>query len=53
MPVGTAYAAWVGIGTVGVAVVGMAALGEPVSRGRVAGLAAVVAGVAGLNLVGG
>lgn len=53
LPVGTAYAAWVGIGTVGVALVGIAALGEPASRWRIAGLAAIVTGVAGLNLIGG
>ncbi|MDA2803809.1 DMT family transporter [Nocardiopsis suaedae] len=53
LPVGTAYAAWVGIGTVGVAAAGMAAFREPASRTRLAGLAAVIAGVVGLNLIGG
>ncbi|TQN28282.1 quaternary ammonium compound-resistance protein SugE [Haloactinospora alba] len=53
LPVGTAYAVWVGIGTVGVAVTGMVALGESASRGRLACLGLIVAGVMGLNLVGG
>ncbi|WP_017537465.1 DMT family transporter [Nocardiopsis halophila] len=53
LPMGTAYAAWVGIGTIGVAAVGVLLLGEPVSRRRLAGLAAITAGVVGLNLIGG
>lgn len=50
IPVGTGYAAWVGIGAVGTAVVGMAALGEPVSVPRMLCLLLVVAGVVGLKL---
>ncbi|MFD0772752.1 DMT family transporter [Streptomonospora algeriensis] len=53
LPVGTAYAAWVGIGAVGVAVVGMLFYREPASRGRLLSLAAIIAGVIGLNLTGG
>lgn len=52
LPVGTAYAAWVGIGAVGVAVVGMLVYHEPASRGRLLSLAAIIAGVVGLNLTG-
>ncbi|GAA2794820.1 multidrug efflux SMR transporter [Saccharopolyspora taberi] len=51
LPVGTAYAVWVGIGTVGVAVAGMLVLGEPVTWPRLVFLALIVAGVAGLKLV--
>ncbi|GAB3210892.1 multidrug efflux SMR transporter [Marinactinospora endophytica] len=53
LPVGTAYAVWVGIGAVGVAVVGMLFLREPVSRTRLLGLGAIIVGAVGLNLVGG
>jgi quaternary ammonium compound-resistance protein SugE len=34
LPIGTAYAIWVGIGIGGVAVFGAVALGEPASAGR-------------------
>ncbi|GAA1191766.1 DMT family transporter [Prauserella alba] len=52
LPVGTAYAAWVGIGAIGVAVTGMLRLDEPASRARLLSIAAIVAGVVGLNLTG-
>lgn len=51
LPLGTAYAAWVGIGTVGVAVAGMVALGEPVTWTRLVFLGLIIAGVVGLNLL--
>lgn len=51
LPVGTAYAAWVGIGMVGVAIVGIVALGENASLPRLACLALVTAGVIGLALL--
>lgn len=50
LPVGTAYAVWVGVGAVGTAVVGMAMLGEPVSLARLLSLGLVVAGIVGLKL---
>lgn len=51
LPLGTAYAVWVGIGVVGTAVVGIAALGETADVARLSCLAAIVAGVAGLKLL--
>lgn len=36
LPIGTAYAVWVGIGTAGTAILGVALLGEPLTAGRVA-----------------
>ena len=51
LPVGTAYAVWVGIGTVGVAIVGMAALGESASAARIVLLGLILAGVIGLKLL--
>jgi quaternary ammonium compound-resistance protein SugE len=53
LPVGTAYAVWVGIGAVGVAVTGILALGESISAPRLLFLAAIVVGVAGLRAVEG
>ncbi|MCG5215749.1 SMR family transporter [Streptosporangium sp. KLBMP 9127] len=50
IPVGTAYAIWVGIGAIGTAVVGMAWLGESASLPRIACLLLVVAGVVGLKI---
>ena len=51
LPVGTAYAVWVGIGVFGVALVGMTALGESVSVLRLAFLAMILAGIIGLKIV--
>ncbi|MEU1590000.1 SMR family transporter [Micromonospora sp. NPDC005710] len=50
IPVGTGYAAWVGIGAVGTALVGMLALGESASLPRILCLLLVVAGVIGLKI---
>jgi quaternary ammonium compound-resistance protein SugE len=51
LPVGTAYAVWVGIGAFGVAIAGMITLGESVSVPRIAFLALTLAGIIGLKLV--
>jgi quaternary ammonium compound-resistance protein SugE len=53
LPVGTAYAVWVGIGAVGVAVVGILQLGEGVSLLRLSFLAMITIGIVGLRLTGG
>jgi len=53
LPAGTAYAAWVGIGAVGVAVVGMVWFGEAAAPARLASLALVVIGIIGLKLAEG
>ena len=50
LPLGTAYAVWVGIGAVGTAVLGIALLGEPATVGRLASIGLVVAGIVGLKL---
>jgi len=50
MPLGTAYAIWVGIGVFGTAVLGMTLLGEPASATKLVSLALIVAGIAGLKL---
>ena len=51
LPVGTAYAVWTGIGTVGTALLGIWLLGEPASAIRLACIGLIVAGIAGLKLV--
>lgn len=51
LPVGTAYAVWVGIGALGVAATGIVALGESVSLLRVVFLTVILVGVIGLRLV--
>ena len=50
LPLGTAYAVWVGVGAVGTAIVGMVLFHEPATAGRLASLALVVAGIVGLKL---
>jgi quaternary ammonium compound-resistance protein SugE len=51
LPIGTAYAVWTGIGTVGTAVAGIALLGEPATALRLVCIALIVAGIAGLKLL--
>lgn len=51
LPVGTAYAVWVGIGAAGAALLGIALFGESASFARLACVALIVAGVIGLRLV--
>jgi quaternary ammonium compound-resistance protein SugE len=50
IPVGTAYAAFTGIGAVGTVLVGILAYHEPVTVARLASIALVIAGVIGLRL---
>ncbi|WP_330948350.1 quaternary ammonium compound efflux SMR transporter SugE [Thermomonas sp. LB-4] len=50
LPVGTAYAVWVGVGAVGTAILGIVLLGEPANAGRMVSLALIVAGIVGLKL---
>ncbi len=51
LPVGTAYAVWTGIGTVGTALLGIWLLGEPATIARLACIGLIVAGILGLKLV--
>jgi quaternary ammonium compound-resistance protein SugE len=50
LPVGTAYAVWTGIGTIGTAALGIALLGEPAGLMRLACIGLIVAGIVGLKL---
>jgi len=49
LPIGTAYAVWVGIGTVGTAIYGMVVLNEPATALRILCLAFIVGGALGLK----
>lgn len=53
LPVGTAYAVWTGIGTVGTALLGIWLLGEPATAMRLACIGLIVAGIIGLKLAAG
>jgi quaternary ammonium compound-resistance protein SugE len=50
LPLGTAYAVWTGIGTVGTAILGIWLFGEAASPLRLACIGLIVAGIAGLKL---
>ncbi len=51
LPVGTAYAAWTGIGAVGTVILGILLFDEPATPARLACIALVIVGVIGLRLV--
>ena len=51
LPVGTAYAVWTGIGTVGTAVLGIWLLGDPATTLRIVCIGRIVAGIVGLKIV--
>jgi quaternary ammonium compound-resistance protein SugE len=51
LPVGTAYAVWTGIGTVGTAILGMILFDDPATALRLACIGLIVAGILGLKLV--
>lgn len=50
LPIGTAYAVWVGIGAAGAAALGMLLLKEPVSAARLFFLALLVVAIIGLKM---
>lgn len=51
LPLGTAYAIWTGIGTIGTAILGIILFGEPATALRLACIGLIVAGIVGLKLV--
>jgi quaternary ammonium compound-resistance protein SugE len=51
LPIGTAYAVWTGIGTVGTVLLGIWLLGDPATAMRLACIGLIVAGIAGLKFV--
>jgi quaternary ammonium compound-resistance protein SugE len=50
LPVGTAYAIWVGVGAIGTVILGMVLFGEPATPLRIASLVLIVAGIVGLKI---
>ena len=51
LPMGTAYAVWTGIGAVGTVIAGILFFGEPRDLPRIACVALIVAGIAGLRFI--
>lgn len=50
LPVGTAYAVWVGVGAVGTVILGIVLFGEPANAARLLSVGLIVAGIIGLKL---
>ena len=50
LPMGTAYAVWVGIGAIGTALLGMWLFSEPATMARLCSLGLILAGIVGLKL---
>ncbi|WP_261303109.1 quaternary ammonium compound efflux SMR transporter SugE [Paenibacillus andongensis] len=53
LPIGTAYAAWTGIGAVGAIIVGTLFLDEPISLTRILFMILILVGVLGLKFTSG
>mgnify|MGYP001106100114 CR=1 FL=1 len=53
LPLGTAYAVWTGIGTIGTALVGIVLFGEAATVARLTSIGLIVAGIVGLKLANG
>ena len=53
LPLGTAYAVWTGIGTVGTAVLGVVLFREPATAARLFCITLILAGIVGLKLSSG
>lgn len=51
LPMGTAYAVWTGIGTLGTVVLGILLFGEPADPARLCCIGLILAGIIGLKLV--
>lgn len=50
LPVGTAYAVWVGVGAVGTVILGIILFHEPATLARLLSMGLIVAGIVGLKL---
>ena len=53
LAVGTAYAVWTGLGTVGITMIGMVWMEEPVNLFRVLSILLIIVGVVGLKIMQG
>jgi quaternary ammonium compound-resistance protein SugE len=50
LPLGTAYAVWVGVGAVGTVILGIVLFAEPANAARLVSVALIIAGIVGLRL---
>jgi quaternary ammonium compound-resistance protein SugE len=50
LPVGTAYAIWVGVGAVGTVVLGIVLFGEPADAARLISIGLIIVGIVSLKL---
>ena len=50
LPVGTAYAVWVGVGAIGTVLLGILLFGDAASPARLVSVSLIIAGVVGLKL---
>lgn len=50
LPIGTAYAIWVGVGAVGTVVLGIVLFGEPASAARLISIGLIIVGIVSLKL---
>lgn len=50
LPIGTAYAVWVGIGALGASILGMVLFGEPATAARIGFLGLLLVAIVGLKL---
>lgn len=53
IPIGTAYAVWVGIGAVGSVIAGIALLGDPAGLVQMLFIIMIIAGIIGLQITSG
>lgn len=51
LPLGTAYAVWTGIGTIGTVILGIILFKEPVSVIRILCIFLIISGITGLKLI--
>ncbi len=52
LPIGTAYAVWTGVGTVGTFIIGLVVFNEPATAARMICVGLIAAGILGLKLFG-
>ncbi|HEV7437583.1 MAG TPA: quaternary ammonium compound efflux SMR transporter SugE [Pseudorhizobium sp.] len=53
LPVGTAYAIWTGIGTVGTVILGIVLFAEPATALRIGCITLIITGIIGLKIAAG
>ncbi len=50
LPIGTAYAVWVGVGAIGTVALGIVLFNEPANAARLISVGLIIAGIVGLKL---